>query len=63
MGLMSVININDARKERKTIKAISKALSNRDSAYSVYESLEYVKNNLGENSLSLQLEMIRNTVR
>lgn len=63
MGLMSIININDDRKERKAIKGMDKASVKRDFGYSVYESLEYVKNNLGQNSLSLQLEMIRNTVR
>lgn len=63
MGLMSVININDDRKERKAVKAMDKASMKKDFGYSVYESLEYVKSNLGENSLSLQLEMIRSTVR
>jgi hypothetical protein len=63
MGLMSVININDDRKERKAVKAMDKASMKKDFGYSVYESLEYVKSNLGGSSLNLQLEMIRNTVR
>lgn len=63
MGLMSIININDDRKEHKAYKDMDKASVKRDFGFSVYESLEYVKNNLGHRSISLQLEMIRTTVR
>lgn len=63
MGLISMININDDRRERKALNVLDKASLKNDMGYSVYESLEYVKNNLGHQSLNLQMEMLRNIVR
>lgn len=63
MGLISMININDDRRERNALNVPDKASLKNDMGYSVYESLEYVKNNLGHQSLNLQMEMLRNIVR
>lgn len=63
MGLMSIVTINDDRKERKAARGLDKASAKSDFGYSVYESLEYVKKNPGQQSLRLQREIIRNTVR
>ncbi|MDF2520865.1 MAG: hypothetical protein K0R84_1493 [Clostridia bacterium] len=63
MGLISMININDDRRERNALNVLDKASLRNDVGYSVYESLEYVKNNLGHQSLNLQMEMLRNIIR
>lgn len=63
MNLMSIVNIYEDRKERKIAGASNEPVVNRDNAYSIYESLEYVKNNLGKNSNKLQMEMMKSFIR
>jgi len=63
MNLMSMVNINIDRKERKIINASKKSAIKRELGYSIYESLEYVKDNLGQNSIKLQMEMMKSFIR
>jgi hypothetical protein len=63
MNLMSIVNIYEDRKERKTINASEKSTTNRDYGYSISESLEYVKTNLGKNSNKLQMDMMKSFIR
>ena len=63
MNLMSIVNIYEDRKERKTINASEKSAANRDYGYSIYESLEYIKTDLGKNSGKLQMEMMKSFIR
>ena len=63
VNLISMIKINNDRKEHRTSEPLLRNESKSDYGCSIYESLEYVKSNLGENSLKLQMELIKNLVR
>jgi hypothetical protein len=63
MNLMSIVNINEDRKDHKIINGVKKSVTDRDYGYSIYESLEYVKSNLGQNSDKLQMEMMKSFIR
>lgn len=63
MNLMSIVNINEDRKERKSINASEKSAIKREYGYSIYESLEYAKGNLGQSSVKLQMEMMKSYIR
>lgn len=63
MNLMSIVSIIEDRKERKTINASIKSAKKRDYECSIYESMEYIRNNLGKNSINLQIEMMKSFIR
>lgn len=63
MNLMSIVSIIEDRKERKTINASIKSAIKREYGFSIYESMEYVRNNLGKNSINLQIEMMKSFIR
>ncbi len=63
MNLMSIVNITEDRKDRKSINASKKSAIKGEYGYSIYESLEYVKSNLGQNSIKLQMEMMKSFIR
>lgn len=63
MNLMSIVNIYEDRKDHKIIKIPKKSEANNDYGYSIYESLEYVKNNTGKNINKFQMEMMKSFIR
>ena len=63
MNLTSIVNMNEDRTERKTANSPIKSGINRKHGYSIYESLEYVKGNLGNSSFKLQMEMMKSFIR
>jgi hypothetical protein len=63
MNLMSIVNINEDRKERKSINTSEKSAIKREYGYSIYESLEYAKGNLWQNGVKLQMEMMKSFIR
>ena len=60
MNLMSMLNINFDRKTKKTNE---KLISERDYGYSVYESLEFNKDNQARYSLGVQIQTIESFIR
>ena len=63
MNLISMINISNERRERNTSMANEKVMNNRDLGCTMYESLEYVKDNLKQDSFKLQMEMMKSFIR
>lgn len=63
MGLISMININDDRKEHNTTRVAEKDSSKKDYGYFVYEALEYGKNNKNFNGVGMQIELMKSFVR
>jgi hypothetical protein len=60
---MSVININEVGYFRRTSKASKKAAANIGYGYSIYQSLEYNKTDIGQNSIKLQIEMMKSLIK
>jgi hypothetical protein len=58
-----MININDDRKERKISKTKEKSAMKKDYGYSIYEALEYGRNNQNQTGLGLHTELIRSFIR
>ncbi|HYE08825.1 MAG TPA: hypothetical protein VEF53_01450 [Patescibacteria group bacterium] len=63
MNLINMINVNNDYNKRKASKVSENVIGKRESGYSIYESLEYVKNNLGKSSFNLQMEMMKSFIR
>ena len=63
MNLMSIVNMNEDRKDRKSINASKRSALKGNNGFSIYESLEYVKSNLKQNSNKLQMEMLKSFIR
>jgi hypothetical protein len=63
MNLINMISINGDHRERKAAEVNDRAMSKREYGYSTYESLEYANKNLGQNSLNLQMELMKSFVR
>jgi hypothetical protein len=61
MNLMSIVNINEDRKERKAVKNFEKAAPKRDYGYSVYEALEYGSHK--RNDYRFNIEILKSLVR
>ena len=60
MNLMSMLNINVDRKTKKTSE---KLIPERDYGYSVYESLEFNKDNQARCSLGIQIQSVESFIR
>jgi hypothetical protein len=63
MNLMSVININEVGYDHRTNKASKESAANIKYGYSIYQSLEYNKANLEQNSFKLQMEMMKSFIK
>ena len=63
MSLISIVNIGNGRKDRKSIKVLEKKTTETDYGFSVYETLEYSKSKQKHNSFGLHTEIIKSALR
>lgn len=59
MNLINIFNVQSGPKERETAKSTKWLTIDRDYGYSVYEALEFNKNNQSRNSFGLQLQTLQ----
>lgn len=62
MGLLSIVNINNDRKEHKTSSTKNKAYAKNSYGYSVYKSLEFGKNTNAQDSFGLHFDIFRSYI-